>query len=385
MPASRQRRDDGLAGGCTGRPHRCRLRWCAPRASPARCRRHAACALSAMASISSVAAISRLSGIFNRADSRAISSSEICRRSSRRCAVMPSAPACCRQLRRAHRIGIVAAARIPHGGDMVDVHAEAQRLHVSSYASPLLPGLTRGNVAQMRRQLVGGPGRHFPFRQRDQRHADLGLAARAVDQAAGRHDLGAGLLDGGDAFARRDAGGDDVFHHQHLLALFQGEIAAQLELAVHPLDIHGGQAQLAAHFIARHDAAHRRRDDGGDLVLHFLRALWRPAPCTVWRCAWRPGTPAPSAGTCRNAARDDRMKWPSSSAPDFLNSFRTCSTFMSSILLSRPARLRARGRPIRPHCSPVAHPGYSANAPRRALRYPPRIRRTADCGRSPSC
>src|ERR1700693_187351 len=27
---------------------------------------------------------------------------------------------------------------------------------------------------------------------------------------------------------------------------------------------------LAAHLIARHDAAHRRRDDGGDLVLHFL-------------------------------------------------------------------------------------------------------------------
>ena len=63
MPAVAQRRDDGLQtivlAGCS----RCRLRWCAPRASPARCRRHAACAFSAMASISSVAAISRLSGM----------------------------------------------------------------------------------------------------------------------------------------------------------------------------------------------------------------------------------------------------------------------------------------------------------------------------------
>jgi hypothetical protein len=37
-------------------------------------------------------------------------------------------------------------------------------------------------------------------------NAHLGGTARAVDQAAGSHDLGTGLLDGGDAFARRHAG-----------------------------------------------------------------------------------------------------------------------------------------------------------------------------------
>ena len=48
---------------------------------------------SAIASISGVAAISRLSGTVKFAASRAISSSLICRRSSRKCAVMLSAPA----------------------------------------------------------------------------------------------------------------------------------------------------------------------------------------------------------------------------------------------------------------------------------------------------
>src|SRR5580700_9725419 len=56
----------------------------------------AACGLcrSAIFSISSVAAISRLSGKSISALSRRMSSSEMWRRSSRRCAVIPSAPAC---------------------------------------------------------------------------------------------------------------------------------------------------------------------------------------------------------------------------------------------------------------------------------------------------
>ena len=56
---------------------------------------------------------------------------------------------------------------------------------------------------------------------------------------------------------------------------FEREIAAQLELAVLPLDIHRRQAQLAAHLIARDDAADRRRDDGGDLLLHLFAHLLR--------------------------------------------------------------------------------------------------------------
>src|SRR5262249_26960129 len=49
--------------------------------------------LQAMPTISAVAAISRLSGFKMRAFSRAMSSSRMWRRSSRKCAVMPSAPA----------------------------------------------------------------------------------------------------------------------------------------------------------------------------------------------------------------------------------------------------------------------------------------------------
>ena len=107
----------------------------------------AACgrALSAMASISSVAAISRLSGMFSSRDSRAMSSSEICRRSSRRWAVMPSAPASCASMRGAHRIGIVAAARVAHGGDVIDIDAEAKRLH-----GRLLSGQSSGYPASPR-------------------------------------------------------------------------------------------------------------------------------------------------------------------------------------------------------------------------------------------
>ena len=115
--------------GCAGPPRRCRLRWCAPRASPARCRRHAACASSAMASH----LVGRRHFQIERNGQRlrtgaSMSSSEIWRRSSRRCAVMPSAPGALRQHRGAHRIGIVAAARIAHGGDVIDVDAEAERL-----------------------------------------------------------------------------------------------------------------------------------------------------------------------------------------------------------------------------------------------------------------
>ena len=75
------------------RRRRDRLRWCARRAAPAPGRPHAAGCACAIAIISSVAAISKLSGLAISAFSRAMSSSRIWRRSSRRCAVMPSAPA----------------------------------------------------------------------------------------------------------------------------------------------------------------------------------------------------------------------------------------------------------------------------------------------------
>ena len=81
---------------------------------------------SAIACISSVAAISRLSGSVSSAISAAMSASVMWRRSSRRCAVMPSAPAASASLRGAQRVGIGAAAGVAHRRDVVDVHAEPQ-------------------------------------------------------------------------------------------------------------------------------------------------------------------------------------------------------------------------------------------------------------------
>ena len=93
MPASRSSRDRRRELRRAGRRHRGRLRWCAPARRSGT--RQAACGRVsiAIATISSVAAISKLSGLAISALSRAMSSSRMWRRSSRRCAVMPSAPA----------------------------------------------------------------------------------------------------------------------------------------------------------------------------------------------------------------------------------------------------------------------------------------------------
>ena len=50
------------------------------------------------------------------------------------------------------------------------------------------------------------------------------------------HDLAARRLDGRDALARTQAGGDDVLDHHDLLAGLDVEAAPQLELAAFTLD-----------------------------------------------------------------------------------------------------------------------------------------------------
>ena len=81
---------------------------------------------SAIACISSVAAISRFSGSVSSAISAAMSASVMCRRSSRRCAVIPSAPGRLGQLRRAQRLGIGPAAGVANRRHVVDVDPEPQ-------------------------------------------------------------------------------------------------------------------------------------------------------------------------------------------------------------------------------------------------------------------
>ena len=118
-------RHDGLKAGRLG-GNRCRPRWCVPRAFPARCRRHGAGASARWPASLRSRPFPEFSGMASLAFSAAISLSRMWRRSSRRWAVMPSAPASCASMCGAHRIGIVAAPRIAHGGNVIDVDAEAQ-------------------------------------------------------------------------------------------------------------------------------------------------------------------------------------------------------------------------------------------------------------------
>ena len=68
------------------------------------------------------------------------------RRSSRRWAVIPSAPALGGDVRGAHRIGMVAAARVPDGRDVIDIDAEAEAM--PRQAAARLPGLIAGIAAR---------------------------------------------------------------------------------------------------------------------------------------------------------------------------------------------------------------------------------------------
>ena len=77
-----------------------------------------------MASISSVHAISRFRQERTVCDRVSTSASCMCRRSSRRWTVIPSAPASSHQRGRRHGIGLGTAARLSQGRDVVDVYVE---------------------------------------------------------------------------------------------------------------------------------------------------------------------------------------------------------------------------------------------------------------------
>mgnify|MGYP000976197690 CR=1 FL=1 len=80
-----------------------------------------------------------------------------------------------------------------------------------------------------------------------------------------------------DAFARRQARGDDVFNHQHARAGRNLEAATQRELAVLALDEDRLGAQLPCGLVTGNDAANRRRDDDVDLAERRFRLLGQGA------------------------------------------------------------------------------------------------------------
>ena len=97
--------------------------------------RHTACGLvaSAIRSMSAVAAISKFSGFEISAFSRAMSSSRMWRRSSRKCAVMPSAPASIAASAARTGSGRSPARALRKRGDVIDIDSETQRRSIGHY------------------------------------------------------------------------------------------------------------------------------------------------------------------------------------------------------------------------------------------------------------
>ena len=73
-------------------------------------------------------------------------------------------------------------------------------------------------------------------------------------------------LQGVDAFADREAGGDDVLDDDHLLAGRDLEAAAELELAFDALGVDRRNAEVPGGLVAGDDAADGGRDDLGDVA-----------------------------------------------------------------------------------------------------------------------
>ena len=120
------------------------------------------------------------------------------------------------------------------------------------------------------------------------------------------------------AFARREARGDDVLDHQHACAGGDLEAAPEPEDAVLALDEDRLGAEPARRLVAGHDAADRGRGDDVDRPerLPRLRASARQSR-SVRAGSWNTDIFCRKTGEC---SPDDRMKWPSSSAPAARNS-----------------------------------------------------------------
>ena len=140
--------DEGRQARCAGRPRRGRPRWSVLRGARAPGRPHAAWSQVPSPASPSVAAISKFSGFEISAFNRAMSSSRMWRRSSRRCAVMPSAPASIAGKSRAHRIGIAAGPRVAQGGDVIDIDSETQRERCGTLASELTEAVSARMIAR---------------------------------------------------------------------------------------------------------------------------------------------------------------------------------------------------------------------------------------------
>src|SRR5690606_12172951 len=110
--------------------------------------------------------------------------------------------------------------------------------------------------------------RNLVISQRDQWHADICLASRAVDQAAGSDHFNAHLLHAIDGFADRQASGDDVFDHDDARALLDFE-TAKAKLTVFTFHPDRRYAEVPRSLIGRDQATDSRADHVVDLAGDF--------------------------------------------------------------------------------------------------------------------
>src|SRR5690606_16916549 len=149
-----------------------------------------------------------------------------------------------------------------------------QLLQPKLWASSRLSfGQGQGNPLPAQGALLGGPIGHGGGPDAEQGHVQGGGAAAPVDQDARRHDVAPGGPDGLYGGPQGSAGGQHVFHHDHLFAGLQPEPPAQghgrtgTGVAGRGLfGVHGPQAQMAGRFISQDDAAHGGADDRGGPV-----------------------------------------------------------------------------------------------------------------------
>src|SRR5690606_93030 len=129
--------------------------------------------------------------------------------------------------------------------------------------------LYRRNCGEFRRQCISGIGRNLIFSECDQRHADIRLSRRAVDDAGCRYHLGAQFPKAFDRLADRKAGRDDVFDDDDASARFDLE-AAQAELASLALDPNRRHAEVARCLVGGDQTADGRSDHVVDAAWHAL-------------------------------------------------------------------------------------------------------------------
>ena len=143
-------------------------------------------------------------------------------------------------LRRAHRVGVIAAARVADGGDVIDVDAQPQRRRLRQHrrvrigAGRLvqtlrLPGLVIGIAASSSGSSSSAKVGKLIVEQGEEGDPEIERIVRTIDQRDLGDHLAAFARHGGDRLAARQAGGDDILHHQHLLARLDPEAAAQVE------------------------------------------------------------------------------------------------------------------------------------------------------------